>query len=329
MKSPLMSLRTIGWAPLLLFALSLAACTSMRIGSGASELRKPLAVYGASGVIEVAPVRLTYEKLYPGGGGVRHGGVRSLVQDDGPGDLATNAETQLLIYSLDRPDLRIVGRVAEGLYRLVGRKSHGITTKASLKGKRIGTMIDSSSGYYLFRLLQSEGLSFDDVELVDLRPFSAIADALVDGKVDAISIWEPHSENAIRALQDDAMVIESDMYREQFNLNTTAEVLANPEKRAAVVAFVRSLIVDTEKMREAPAAAQDMVAIAGGYTREEVFAAWPHHRFAFTFPDSMLDILEDEEKWLAGLQGRAPRPRSELASLIDRSIYEEALASLR
>src|SRR5690606_30439975 len=114
------------------------------------------------------------------------------------------------------------------------------------------------------------------------------------------SIWEPHSENAIRALKEDAVIIESDLYREQFNLNTTAEVLANPDKRAALVTFVRSLIIDTETMNGAPAAAQEMVARAGGYAREEVAAAWPHHRFDFTFPDAMLDILEREEVWLAG-----------------------------
>jgi NitT/TauT family transport system substrate-binding protein len=328
MKPPPTPFRLAQLAPVLLLALTLSACASARVDGGVAELRKPLAVYGASGVIELAPVHLTYEKLYPGGGGVRHGGVRSLVKKDEPGDLATNAETQLLLYSLDRPDLRIVGRVAEGLYRIVGRKSAGITSIPSLKGKRIGTMVDSSSGYFLFRVLQSEGLSFDDVELVDLRPFSAIADALVDGKVDAISIWEPHSENAIRELQDDAMVIESDAYREQFNLNTTANVLADPAKRSAIVAFVRNLIVDTRKMREAPAVAQKMVAVAGGYSRAEVIAAWPHHSFAFAFPDAMLDILENEEKWLANLQGRAPRTRSELAPLIDRSIYEEASVGL-
>ena len=38
----------------------------------------------------------------------------------------------------------------------------------------------------------------------------------------------------------------------------------------------------------------------------------------------MLDILVEEEKWVAGVQSRTPRTRAELASFIDTSIIEEA-----
>lgn len=307
-----------------LLSLAMSGCATPQ---GATDSR-PLAVYGAAGVIEVAPVHMTYERLYPDAGGVRHGGVRSLVTPTEPGDLATNAETQLLIHALERPDLRIIGRVAEGVYRLVGRRSAGVASIADLRGKRIGTMVDSSSGYFLHLMLERAGLSFADVELVDLRPFSALADALVEGRVDAISIWEPHSENAVRRLGADAVVIDGDgIYTEQFNLNATAGVLKDPAKRPAIVSFVRSLIADTRAMNAHPQAAQARVAEVGGYPLAEVEASWPHHRFAFTFPDDMLDILVDEERWLAGLQGRTPRTREQLAPLIDRSIYEEAVGA--
>lgn len=43
-------------------------------------------------------------------------------------------------------------------------------------------------------------------------------------------------------------------------------------------------------------------------------------------PD-MLDVLEEEERWVAKERNRAPRSRDELARLIDRSVVDEALAS--
>ena len=43
----------------------------------------------------------------------------------------------------------------------------------------------------------------------------------------------------------------------------------------------------------------------------------------------MLDVMVDEEKWLAALQQRAPRSRDQLARLIDRSVYDEARAPRR
>ena len=37
-----------------------------------------------------------------------------------------------------------------------------------------------------------------------------------------------------------------------------------------------------------------------------------------------LDLLVEEEKWVAGVQSRTPRTRAELAGFIDTSIIEEA-----
>ena len=39
----------------------------------------------------------------------------------------------------------------------------------------------------------------------------------------------------------------------------------------------------------------------------------------------LLDVLEDEEQWLAPQAKRAPRSRAELARLIDASVVQEAL----
>jgi NitT/TauT family transport system substrate-binding protein len=43
-------------------------------------------------------------------------------------------------------------------------------------------------------------------------------------------------------------------------------------------------------------------------------------------PD-MLDVLEEEEVWVAKERNRVPRSRAELAGLIDPSVLEEALSS--
>lgn len=314
----------------MMFALAVfavAGCAATQSGDDASGPQRPLSVYGAGGVVEQAPVRITYERLFPGKGGVRPGGVRSLVKADAPGDLATNAETQLLLYSLDRPDLRIIGTVAEGRYRIVARRSAGITRLSDLKGKRIATMVESSSGYFLALMLQRAGLDYSDITIVEPRPFSAIADALVKRDVDAISIWEPHSENAIERLGDDAVVFDGiGVYQERFNLNTTEAALADPARRAQIIAFVRALIADTKTMNSAPAEGQAMVAEAGKYSLDEVVRSWPHHTFEFTLPDDMLDLLVREEHWLAAYQKRPARSRAELSPLIDRSILEEATA---
>ena len=308
-------------------ALLLSGCATSRPEVMAEP---PLVVHGALGVVEVGPVHLTVERLYPAGTKVRQGGIATLIGTGNPPDLATNAETQVLRAPVERSDLRIILTVADGLYRIVGRRSAGISTVADLRGKRIATSIQSSSGFFLHRMLAREGMTFADVTIKDVMPYKAMVDALKNGEVDAISIWEPHSENAMRALGSDGIELPGQgVYRELFNLNTTAATLNDPAKRARIVEFVRALIDTTDAMNRDPRRAQELVAAAGGYTVEEVAASWKHHAFTANFPDDMLDVMVDEEAWLAALQKRAPRSRDALAKLIDRTVYDEARAPRR
>ena len=46
------------------------------------------------------------------------------------------------------PGLRIILTVSEGYYRIVARRSAGISSLADLKGKRIATFPSTSSAYY-------------------------------------------------------------------------------------------------------------------------------------------------------------------------------------
>lgn len=289
----------------------------------------PLEVHGALSVVELAPVHLAVEDIYPAGTKVGLGGAATLAGDNPP-DIATNAETQLLRESLKQPDLRIIMTIAEGNYRIVARRSAGIRSVADLRGKRIGTWVQSSAGYFLSRMLATEGMTLDDVQVDEIFPQAALSDAIVAGRVDAISIWEPYSENAAVALGSDAITLSGEgVYSELFNLNTLGRHLDNPEKRRLIVAFMAALMEATQEMNASPDRARKLVAEASGHPLEELERSWEHHTFTASFPDQMLDVLEEEEIWLANIQQRSPRSRADLEKLVDRSAFEEALEIYR
>ena len=213
------------------------------LGCGGAEdagaPRAPIRVAGGMW-IELSPVLVAANSFYPERLTVAQGGVRSITSGDA--DVATNAETQLLRESVTNPDLRIIMTVTESFYRLVARRSAGIGTLADLRGKRVMVPANTSANYYLVAMLRTVGLTEDDVELVGLPPargdqtgMDQMSDALARGDVDAISIWEPEPEDAIRALGDDAVVLQDrSVYREVFNLHTTATALADPAMRRSV-----------------------------------------------------------------------------------------------
>jgi NitT/TauT family transport system substrate-binding protein len=294
----------------------------------------PLAIYGNKQTFEIAPVLVAAEEMQLGAP-VRMGGIPNLVgepgaagfSDPGEADLATNAETQLLRASVKHPELRIVLGVSEGLYRVVARRSAGIATLADLKGKRVASIAPTSAGYFLDRMLRRAGLSLGDVQVVPIVPLSGMTEALRKGEVDAVAIWEPEAARSARLLGDDLVEFSGEgTYRELFNLNTTAARLAAPETRARIVRFVRRVMDATAALNADPAHAQALVAAAGHFDPGDVAAGWPHHRFTATIPADLLDVMTEEEQWLASRDKRPARGREELARLIDTGVYEEALA---
>src|SRR3954470_17583728 len=211
----------------------------------------PLRVSGNTTTIELSPVLVAANGIYPGPVTVTNGGIPNIM--DGSADIATNAETQMLRQSVDDPNLRVIFTVAESFYRIVARKSAGISKVSDLKGKRITTPRNTSAHYYLVMMLATANLTEADVTIVPITPVTEMSAALKDGRVDAIAMWEPESENAIAAIGKDAIVLQDRrVYRELFNMNTSTKVLADPAKRKAIVTLLRSIITSSANLRSKP-----------------------------------------------------------------------------
>ncbi len=296
---------------------------------GVASAEQPLRVYGNTTTIELAPVLLAAKQLGSSAVTVTNGGIPNLY-DASAADVATNAETQALRQSVDHPDLRIVLTVAEGFYRIVARRSAGINRLPDLRGKKIATIATTSSGYYLHKMLGTVGLSIDDVTVVPLNPLSKMPLALANREVDAVTIWEPEVEHAAAAIGADAIefqqVEQRTVYRELFNLNTTAANLANPAKRKQIVAFVRALLTASAEIRRRPQIVWPLVAQSTGYDPALIEKVWHHEGYPGALVPDLLDVIVEEDVYIARERGRAPRTRSELAVLIDASVLRDALA---
>lgn len=298
-----------------------------------------LRIYGNLSLLEMAPVFLAIDRFYPGKSRLEHGSAMALwgkssdlasLNSAGRADLATNSETQSLRASVGNPDFRFIFTLAECPYRIVARRSAGIATRADLRGKRIGTQLESSAAYALDQLLRTAGLTTDDVVCVPFMahtdtPISHVPEALRTGTIDAAALWEPQPQRAMVALGADAIAFDNPaVYTERFNVSTTQANLDDPAMRRKIVAFVRSLIEAVESMKQDPLPAQQLVAKAANLDMDTVRGAWTRFNYPGTLATDMLDFFAKEELWIAKIQRRAPRPREELAKLIDDSVVREA-----
>jgi NitT/TauT family transport system substrate-binding protein len=333
-KTPLSSLHKIRFAIAAIASVLILGCAPAE-DAEQTVIEQPLVPIKVSGSywIELSPVIVAANSFYPQQIPVGEGGITTITS--GEADLATNAETQLLRETVtNNPDLRIIMTVTESFYRLVARRSAGIETLADLKGKRVMLPRNTSANYYLVAMLRTVGLTEEDVEIVNLPAaqgdqtgMDLMSDALANGDVDVISIWEPEPEDAIHQLGDDAIVFQDrSVYREVFNLHARAGDLADPEKRRSIVEFVRAVADATDALKADPASYWPHVSNITSFTVEEIGMGWPEMEFPVHIIPDMLDVLVEEEPWIAKLQNRAPRSRAELEVFIDRSVVEEALS---
>jgi sulfonate transport system substrate-binding protein len=281
----------------------------------------PFTVAVSMTTLEGGPVYVADKGPQGAGFRVINGGVRNLA--NGGAHAATNAETQYLFAAA--PNVRILFTVAEGLYRIVAKRFAGMSTLADLRGKRVSLPRDTSAHYALVRMLASAGVSESDVTIVDVVVRNQMAAAVIDGRADALSMWEPESQKLVDALGRDAIVFQdNEVYRERFSLYSSTEVLGDARRRGELIAFVRALFASVNETETKPAPHLPLISKVTGHTVDHISRSWEHHTFPMHVAADMLDVMVEEEKWVAQKQNRAPRTRATLAAVFDPSILEEA-----
>lgn len=300
-------------------------------GQGGAASFPPLKISSDTASIEFTPALIAAD-FYPGEATVQSGGIVGMLNDTSV-DLGTNAETQTLRQSVAHPNLRIIFTVTETFYRIVANRSAGISSLADLRGKRIGSIASTSAAFFIHKYLGTVGLTDADYTVVSGSICMAapcgrntLPAMLEEGTVDAVALWEPSTQLAANAIGSNAVVFQDrSLYREIVNLHSTAEKLADPEKRRGIVAFVRSLASAQELYRTEPEAVWPRISEAIGIEPSVLEQVWEDERFQGTLVPDILDVLEEEEGWVAAQSNRSPRTRAELAPLVDDSVMREAL----
>ncbi len=93
---------------------------------------------------------------------------------------------------------------------IIGNRKHEIRTIADLRGKRIGNVENASSETILRIGLETEGMSFRDVDIVNMKP-EELLEAMKQGSIDACAVWSPYTLEILKQLGNDATVIANNM----------------------------------------------------------------------------------------------------------------------
>jgi NitT/TauT family transport system substrate-binding protein len=129
----------------------------------------------------------------------------------GKADLATATETAIMFATMRGARFSILATIQTSTKNdaIIARKDRGIVSAADLKGRRIGLTLGTSVDYYLDAQLVMESMGRMDVEIVDLKP-EEMADALLQGEVDAVSTFSPFVTNIHKALGDRGIKLQNE-----------------------------------------------------------------------------------------------------------------------
>lgn len=216
---------------------------------------------------------------------------------NGEADISTSAGFVFVSNSFDNPELRMLGTVATfETKELVARKDKGITTIDDLIGKKIGVTKKSGGEFLLGTFLTFNGILFQDVELVDLKP-SEMMEALLNGDVDAVFTWDPNVYNIKNSLGDNAIswtgyIAEQSFY---FVLLTKANWLK--DHPAAAERFMKSVLEAEAYVKGNLEEAKDFVKNRFDYESDYIDYSWPKQEFAVVLSQAMLIQFEDQARW--------------------------------
>jgi sulfonate transport system substrate-binding protein len=118
---------------------------------------------------------------------------------------------------------------------LIVPKGSPIHTLADLKGKKVALNKGSNVHYLLVKLLEKQGLNYNDIQVVYLPPADARA-AFESGSVDAWVIWDPFLASAQRQLGARVVADGTGVVNNlQFYLASRPYADKNPQVVAAIV----------------------------------------------------------------------------------------------
>lgn len=219
---------------------------------------------------------------------------------EGKADLAVSGDFPIALSALRGEKIYIIAEIAtsdEGR-NIIGRKDRGILVPEDFRGKRIGVTLRTVDEFQLVSFLNLYGLSESEVTLVDMAPQETF-DALVSGKVDALSTWQ---NNVIRLEKELGQRISSfdtkGIYIFTLSLVGRQEfVNQNPEVARKVL---RALVRAEKFMQENPTDAR-LIIYGMSQTDLDTFdEVWGYYDFRVTLRQSLLLTLEDEARWAMG-----------------------------
>ena len=199
---------------------------------------------------------------------------------------------------LNGAQIRTISSIAKSEFiYLVARADRGINEVSDLKGKTIGTTFGTIAHFYLGRFLELNGMSLQDVNLINLKTPAEWVNAVVNGSVDAVATAQPYAESAMEGLGDNAVFwsIQSSQPLYAEAIATDTWITNNP---GLVTRFLNSLSQAEDFVINHPDQAKAIVKNQMSLSDAYADKVWSQNQFSLSLDQSLLLAMQGEAQWL-------------------------------
>jgi ABC-type nitrate/sulfonate/bicarbonate transport system substrate-binding protein len=216
---------------------------------------------------------------------------------EGKADVATATDTPIMFAITGGRRVYILAILATDnkAVGIVARKDRGIGNPSDLKGKQIGVARGTTSEFFLDSFLSTRGMERKEVKIVDLKPHE-MPEALAQGKVEAVAIWNPALKNSQKALGDKALVFyDETVCSDIFCLAAGSSFIEqHPE---TVKKILRALLRAEAFTKQNPDEARRLIAQFIQADQGLLGEIWNSSDFRVTLDQSLIVSLEDQTRW--------------------------------
>ncbi|MHC1727816.1 MAG: ABC transporter substrate-binding protein [Syntrophobacteraceae bacterium] len=215
---------------------------------------------------------------------------------NGDVDMAVAADFAFVNKSFERDDLRIVASIGtSGSEEIVARKDRNIGQIRDLKAKRVGVSLNTSAEFTLMRFLLFNQIKLEEVTLVNLGP-ARLVDAIADGEVDAVIIWDIWVHEAKKRLGLNAVNWPARIGQDYYWLVITTAGLID-RKPAAIERFLKALVQAEEFVNTNETEAKAIFTRRRNREPAYVDYAWKKNRFGVSLDQGILTAMDGEADW--------------------------------
>ncbi len=212
-------------------------------------------------------------------------------------DVAACAEFIIVGKAFQKEKILNIATVAKNLNELIiGRADRGIKNFVDLRGKKVGVPRKTVAEFYLGRFLELKGMNIKEITLVDLLP-SRLSDALAQGEVDAVIVWQPWASQIENQVLKDKVVWPAQSNQLLYwNIIGKGTWVANHP--GLIKKLLSSLIQAEEYLVRHPGEAKAIVQTRLKYDDAYMMKVWSQQQSSVTLDQSLITAMEDEARWM-------------------------------